>query len=671
MGIPSNIWIHLALSPAGFLTALAGKLVGTTNTLLLFRISVALEGMILLSGVYALCRAFLHTFAAQAFVLLTMWNCLHWSTQIWWNFRLYYMVPWVLYFIHRFFADRRGNPLDLMMAGLLTIIGLMGSLPYFGPFHAAIILLFLPVCAKLYPGATAKIRAQWRLSLIGGLAVALLTLCYFVSGWRSLAILEPFAGHDADTLGVSSTDFLIYARNAPFWEVLRAVNVGWPIISPWLRYPDQTLYIGVLPLFLFVWACFRVRERAFLAWLVPTVFVIWFSMAGIFAFLFFFVPGFSLLRHLGLLLSAAKVLVVIAAGFGLEDFLSNPKPGRFLILAGTVALLADSVFDEDLALAFLRWFVGMPLEKWQVIFFRRSILYTAGAMAIPGVLFLASRVPKLRGLSGPIAALSLAGMFAYDLTSHHSLVSRFYPKVSGEDAATFARLTQARPVKYAERLKDLPTDPDYQQLKRYLDRIEIPGLRSGINQSVLMMFHMDGCNTAARTVFRTASVAALSEAAPNPENPWLHAVLNCEVPKAFLMPADLMVESKTPGGSGAPAETSAELGSVRVAGFTANEVRFDTNVNSASGAYLVYSDAFSADWSASVDGNKTSLLPALSAFKAVRLSAGSHTVRLAIERPWILDPTWIAEALGAAVLGWLAVLQGVRAIKAHQYKISD
>lgn len=83
--------------------------------------------------------------------------------------------------------------------------------------------------------------------------------------------------------------------------------------------------------------------------------------------------------------------------------------------------------------------------------------------------------------------------------------------------------------------------------------------------------------------------------------------------------------------------------------YSNNEVR--VRASSSGHGYLVLTDLFHPGWSATVDGQPTTILPADIAFRAVPLAPGEHSIVFRF-----VVPGWKAGAIvSAAQVGWLCL----------------
>jgi hypothetical protein len=79
-------------------------------------------------------------------------------------------------------------------------------------------------------------------------------------------------------------------------------------------------------------------------------------------------------------------------------------------------------------------------------------------------------------------------------------------------------------------------------------------------------------------------------------------------------------------------------------------VRVETNRS----AWLAVSRVYSSGWSATLDGQPTTIIPADVAFMAVRVPAGSHTVEFTFESPLFRAGAWISGATWLTSIGFVA-----------------
>src|SRR5262245_54268462 len=378
-GMPTDFWSVVALTPASWLALAVGWLAHVEDSLLLFKLSILVEQLAFLLGMHLLSRELFRTRLAALFVCAGAVLSLNGSTQIWWDFRIYSLFPLGLYFLMRFFGQ--GAAVHLWLAGAVFAVSLLGNLPYFGPLY----LFLVAVVAAVFAG---RREIPWRGLLVGsrshlaGLAVFALAAAGYVvlvrGAMRNLDIITP--GRDPASGATELSTFLYYG-GAPLGDFLRMCIVGWPIHGMWSRYLDQTLYIGLLPIFLAGWAAVRVRSTAFLAILAAAVALLWLPVGGVFARLVYAFPTMSLFRHVGLVYSFAKLLILLCAGFGLDEFQRSGRRWHLVLAVGLLVFAADGLvgyFQFANLLGF--WSGERPL--WLVLFAVRVAAYAIVCLAL-------------------------------------------------------------------------------------------------------------------------------------------------------------------------------------------------------------------------------------------------------------------------------------------------
>jgi hypothetical protein len=102
--------------------------------------------------------------------------------------------------------------------------------------------------------------------------------------------------------------------------------------------------------------------------------------------------------------------------------------------------------------------------------------------------------------------------------------------------------------------------------------------------------------------------------------------------ESFDAESTVMLERPPPDAAGAPGASSAASASITT---DADQEVVIAAAAGADGGYLVLRDSFDRGWRVEVDGRSTPLLRANALYRAVRISAGPHTVRFRY-RPIVL-----------------------------------
>src|SRR5579871_932566 len=190
-GIQPDFWTITSLSPAQYFVAFVARIFSAHNTLRLFEVSIVIEEVALLVGTYLLSRRLFQHRLTTVFICLGVMGTVVWPIQIWFNFRIYYLLPLVFYFLIRFFdtSDFR----QIWIAGIITIVSLIGNLPYFAPLYAVVLAIFFLML----------LVGRWR-SLRGAIASLFRasSAIWFVIFWCCAFLYLRYAFHALDhTIG--------------------------------------------------------------------------------------------------------------------------------------------------------------------------------------------------------------------------------------------------------------------------------------------------------------------------------------------------------------------------------------------------------------------------------------------------------------------------------------
>jgi hypothetical protein len=672
------------LSPVTYVVAILGRLLRVADALALFKTVLLLEQCVLVAGMYLVSRRLFARRSTVWMVCLATLGSTVWYAQSYFNFRMVYLFPLVVYGLVRFTESRRSA--WAWAAGIVTIVWALGNVAYFAAIWAfAVLILALAIGLRD--------RALWRLlgersasNLLPMGAFVLLAAGYAHQAFHATEGAFLFSGREGSSGVVGIQSFLYHGGRAEPGAVLRSLLLGWPTHLPWGAQRDNSVYVGLLPVVAFAWSLTAVRQPWHAALLAAVVGLVWLSWGGFFAAAAYYAsPLMNRYRHIGLVYGLAKLLMLLCAGFGWEALWSaKPRIGALLALGVGLLFVVDACrlagpfdFYELLkrpaqALALLRGRLSAE-GVWPVVLAARLAGY-AGLAAAAAVAASRRWIPR-PALALP-AALVLA--LALDLAWYQAVVFAEAPRVAVD--ATHRQLTRVARLPYhAQRLAQ-PADA---RGGRALRLVRDPAVGGAYALAHAWAQH-DPCETELRADWWPAAARRLLEARGTAQwwearDPVLAQALGCApTPKLRLVTqaafaqteqdAEALVRQATDldrtvvlrGAASEVSEDGAEAGDVRVLAFTANALTVEVDVAAAGGAWLVYADGAHPHWRAAVNGRPAPIAEADLAFKAVRVPPGRSRVDWHFERGVRAWPralcAAIATAAGLALLGLVGAL---------------
>jgi hypothetical protein len=644
-GIQSDYEQLIALAPSNYLLGALGWAAGVNDAMALFKWAAVLEQMAFVFGIHRLARLLFATRATHRALGIAATGTTVWYAQQWWDLRIYYLLPLVLSFLLRFLTMRQ--PVALWLAGLTGVAWSIGNLPYLIPVWLLVLLGIAAIAAR-EPRALARAvftPSRANLAAFAAFAAAAALYVWFLGQALDYTVLHA-SDRDPLTGQVTADTFRKYGGRANLVVILNALLFGWPVHLPWGSWKDNSAYLGLLPLAGVAIAVARERSRPFLAVFAAALLLVWLSFGGVFAQLAYYLPGLAYFRHVGLVFGLVKVLLLIAAGFGLERVWRRPPPR----LGGPIAAMVAVIFAVELAAGALALSSLTPkawVLLWGVHFAIRLALY-ATAIAL-----CRRRAPQALGWA-------LAATLALDLATYQLAVLDGVPRLRGPDRALLAATRAREPVFEPER-RDLPEDAAAalaaidDEARRVAFAFATRRESREVYAYAYQFANVDPCRSHLRLDTRQVAVDRLLalERAGVAVGP----AVACEAPKlrlaatATTVASDLEAERllalalragdpapaivQLAPGEDAPAASAADgapAGSVRLSRFTLGEVELDVDVAAPGGAWLLYADAWHPDWRASVNGESAAVRPANVAFKAVRVPGGRSAVRFWLDR---------------------------------------
>lgn len=139
-GYQTHLETVFRISPLSYPVMALGKLFGALDTLALFRTVVLLEIAVFAFGFLRLADEVFENRAVAVFALASFLMTTVVINQIYFSFRIVYLLPFVTFYLLGFFKTGRVFP--LVMAGIFTFISVFGTPIYFSIYYAIYFITF-------------------------------------------------------------------------------------------------------------------------------------------------------------------------------------------------------------------------------------------------------------------------------------------------------------------------------------------------------------------------------------------------------------------------------------------------------------------------------------------------------------------------------------------------
>lgn len=648
-GIPGAYWQYYYLTPFSYCAGILGWILRVENVLGLFKFSLLLEQLAMAWGIYKLCGELFRRRATVFFVCLGLVASPAWFLNPFWNFRIYYLLPLMLYFLILFFRRRQGHWLWLSMT--VFCFSMLGSVIYFSILHAAVLLIFgfcLAVPDRFYlPWIFERSRRNLFAFLLMALTAAV--FAYF-AGHMFGHVKSLVYGRESGYL-VSVNNFLNTGRGIHWYKFIELVFGGFQ--------NSVTLYLGLLPLVFFLAAAGTQRSREFAAVCLTIVFLVLLSVGDktpVARLAYFLFPPLRLFRYIGLIGGLIRFFLLIAAGFGLDRFLDRAGKGDetlknrawFLGCGFGFLVLVYFLVRQDLgqALRPAPWTYFFPLVLTVLVISLAILCWSAGRM------------------NGKFLGMLAVGFFALDIMVYQQSM---FKTLRPECYLMPDEVSRVHPYAFQHRRKKFAADMDgrehsraravekffgadrfflfnnetytFMQFDPSVGRYQV-GIQMENTYDLLVKMSSWEMKLSMFGEVKTFNMTPSWQGVFAESQPKLRLYRNVafvddrllsklvsrpdiDISRILLLnkTADHSPESRlTP-------QPAAPPGSIHVRSFVFNRLVLDVNVFLKDPVWLYYADAWHPGWRAYVDGQRQAIAKAYGAFKAVKVGPGRHEVR--------------------------------------------
>ena len=658
-GVPANYWQFHQLSPPCYFVGILGWILRIKDVLLLFKLSGFMEQLILLIGTYLFTSRLLTTRTARALVCLSVLLSSFWFYENFWNLRLYYLVPLMLYALILFF-DRKDS-FYFWISGCIFSISLIGNLPYFFSLHFIILLLFFIVLTVKQPSSLLSLlkmsgRAKFA---FGTFTLISLTCFYFFANSLDEIYVHKLGRDPNQWYATPLNDFLTLGPGIDWGKFIELV-----LPNPGERY-DTVIYPGLIATFFVFYALLRARSCVLYAVWVVFIYLTLFSVGSqhfTATMTYHIFPPIRLFRYIGQVGSLIKLFVLITAGFGLDHLLKevnsqSPKKSLAGSLLLTIGITCS--FIVYLILEF-KIYSNSWLTKYHVVNF---LIFTIFSSTLLIGIYKLDFSKKTIGFI-VLFTLSLE-LLLYQFQFIQSTYRTQVKKAGIETPQIF---------KYQFQTERAMT-PEFTE-KRIRDAYDLVFSKPGFWMEAYDFVKFDPCLPIEPTIYEpigltnlTSSLFGISmkfpvgmymadfpELSNTPRAKTFFSTLGCYSPKLKLTTNVLMaandqdaarIISTVEGIDGTPVVSGdIESGSSNVflsgktaatiqpVSFRSNELTLNIHPSTHQNLWLYYADSYHRNWKAWVDGKEVVVSKANLAFKIIKLPINSQHVRFKFVPGW-------------------------------------
>ncbi len=669
-GFPSGYFSSF-ISPAAWLMGLVGLVFRVSDTLLLFSLALYVEQLVMLIGVYKLSRLLFEDRETVLFVALSTICGTVFLSQLMLNFRMSYLLPYVIYFMLKFL--REGRPSRLALGLIASLLLYQGNTPYVPVIPALAGTCVFAALLVAYRGKWREFLTIPRSELL--LSAALFAVFVAMLGAEFVFLRDSLldsqllsSGRNPDGTTVLET-FLTYPNPdrlgfRKFLGMVVPIELG---TGDYGSIFDTTTYFGLLPFGLMVYALVRERGRVFYALLFAVV-VLGLMSLGKTTFvaeaLYNWFPLMKYYRHIGYVTSTYLVLMPVMAGFGVQRLLG--RAGEFSAGSRRIVLAAlPAVVAVEHAAVFAMLSKGLP-ETGAGYFIATAAVVYAGLLAG----YLAFRKYEFRRRAGLSLLLCVVlEVFIYQTAVDYRVrgIMEHSVELNHFTIAQVVETTRTNPYPYSEtRMKDLTVG-------RQTSAYAYLQIGAPFNYD-LNFVQWDPCVPMLRVDLLTKDMVAFLKIRENHPSYAADnlAAIGCTAPKARVPGSveyadtteqlDSMLDQSPAIGVrpvifGVPEslrlQGSGREGAARVVSYKPNEIVINAEAPDPEGGWLYYADAWHPDWRAYVNGVPAPIYRANVAFKAVRLPRGGEnlvTLRFEDRRERALQDVLIVFGVGVTLM---------------------
>lgn len=620
----------ISLSPFDYFVTVLGALFRIKDTLFLFKTAIFIEQIAFIIGTYLLAELLFRQISTRLFVSIISVLSIVLYAQIYLNFRLYYLFPFLIYFLLQSFKKLETK--YVFYCGITAIGSSLGNPPYFLSLWFFLVFMFVMswLIAKRHHinEYVHLIKNNNRIitSSIQLIALILIMYLYETYAFHSVDYTAFLTNaRDPNTGKVPEKVFLTYGGIPNIKDLFVHFFSGFPTHLSIGSGKDNSFFIGTLSVFFTLWAFAKVRDWRFICIASLFISLVLLSFGGLFSKIIYHFPLMAYYRHIGLVYPLAKIFLIYCSGFGWEDYFYNKYDFYRLRFIAFFLVSVTAILLE--------------VHK-KYLFIYKSITYLTCAIYF---LIKSNRyfqyLHKIKFQQGVLIAITLFELIIYQINVYKEM-----PKLTG------LPFTDMKSDPFLVNKPNLSIYRGEKKLtKRQRNAFYIINYPGGLAkyEGLLEWVQYDPCFPEFRTDWlpRNASLI-LGPQKPSLE-PFQMAVLGCTVPKLRLTNARQILKKDKKGNvifNGSlqnknnkwKVQTDALMskisyknyGKIVIRYYWPDGIKLDVLINKKSGAYLEYADSNFPGWKATVNDAPVKIISSNLAFKSVHLKYGHSSVSL-------------------------------------------
>lgn len=443
-GTTASWWYIIQGTPDIFTNVLflTKKLLLNSNFIDIFYLSMLFNKLFLAVGTWLLCKKYYYSNITCFFVSASVLATSIWTSQVYFNFLIYYSLPIIIYLLHKFIDH--GKWKYCFLAFNFFFVQLIGSASYYIPTTTFVIFIyffFYWICNQTETNNSLK-KIQYKsgffLFLISLLFFSYLTY-YLLKTSFDINLFYNSPGRSIDGSVYTDVFSNILEHYSAFrWsELLTGVTPN----------RELGLYIGIFGVPMLLYCLLNNLNRKSLPILFVIIILFLYSVGTIVSKVIFYSwPLMKYARHFFLISGVTKVFLCFFAGFGFDAFIkdlsrekTSYEKNNYTIIFINIFLLTSAIGffvlsqNPNLIISFSKLLnMHAPTKDPKVlnafsIMIRFSSLKIFGTFLVFAFLLFTKKQDLRKGILPVIIILHIVDLYSYSFYEHKNKTTQLSP----------------------------------------------------------------------------------------------------------------------------------------------------------------------------------------------------------------------------------------------------